>query len=504
MGDPSLGGDETLRRERDLYKHLLDVGVREEIEPFLQEALSLVVALTGARRGYIELSQDWDDDGPPRFWMAHGFYNDDLEAVRAAFSRGLIAEAIGSGKTIVTESALGDPRFKRLKSVRRNLTEAVLCAPLGSPPIGVIYLQDRVEPGPFAEEHRQVVENVARYLAVSAERLLQQQRRVDEEDHTVIVRTQIRADAIIGRSKAVASVLDRASKVAPLDVSVLLTGPGGTGKTQLARVIHENGPRAGGPFIAQNCAAIPIDLLESELFGALPGAHSTAKERMKGRVAAAEGGTLFLDEIGELALTAQAKLLQLLQEKEYFPLGAPRPVKANVRIIAATNADLRALVAQKAFREDLYYRLDVVQIRLPALAERPEDIALLATHFCERACEKPGAVRMRLSPGALHALEAAVWPGNIRELASSVERAVIFAEKGTVELDIRHVLPEQIPDSGKRLSFQAHTRQFQKKLVEHTLRETDNNRSEAAKRLELSRAHLYNLLNAFGLDGKPS
>src|SRR6185503_5405365 len=195
------------------------------------------------------------------------------------------------------------------------------------------------------------------------------------------LRRTLKASAIIGKSRALAGVLTQAAAAAPLDVTVLLTGPSGTGKTQLARVIHESSPRARGPFVELNCAALPEALLESELFGVLPGAHSTATRKIAGKVAAAEGGTLFLDEIGELKPAAQAKLLKLLESREYYPLGATHPVCADVRVIAATNLDIKAAVQRKDFREDLFYRLQVLPIRLPSLAERREDVALLAEHF---------------------------------------------------------------------------------------------------------------------------
>lgn len=496
-----------LQQERDFYRSLLELGTREEIEPFLDDALSLIVRLSGAQRGYLELLEDRRQDGPPRFWMAHGCYDEDVEEIRAAFSQGVIAEALATGQTIITESALRDPRFWTRGSVRRNRTEAVLCAPIGSsPPLGVVYLQDRSQPGPFTGEDRQRVEDFARHLATFADRLLARQRQRDATDPTRPYRAKLRAEGVIGRSPALARVLEQLSLVAPLDVSVLLTGPTGTGKTQLARVLHDSGPRAGAPFVEINCAALPESLVESELFGSLSGAHSAALRKMEGKVAAAEGGTLFLDEVGELPLSSQAKLLQLLQSREYYPLGAARPVRANVRVIAATNVDLKAAVARKSFREDLLYRLEVLPLRVPSLAERPEDAAELASHFCAQVCEQHGFPRLRLSIGALRAVEAAEWPGNVRELGHKVQAAVIrAASEGVAQIERRHLFPEVAgtPEgSPQQLTFQEATRRFQDELLRRTLEETGWNISEAASRLELSRSHIYNLIKAFGIESQ--
>jgi Nif-specific regulatory protein len=493
-----------LQQERDFYRGLLELGTREEIEPFLDAALSLIVTLCGAQRGYLELLEDRRQEGPPRFWMAHGCYDEDVEEIRAAFSQGVIAEALATGKTIITESALRDPRFWTRGSVRRNRTEAVLCAPIGaSPPLGVVYLQDRSQPGPFTEEDRQRVEDFARHLATFADRLLARQRQRDATDPTRIPRAKLRAEGVIGRSPSLARVLEQLSLVAPLDISVLLTGPSGTGKTQLARVIHDSGPRAAAPFVEINCATLPDSLVESELFGALPGAHSTASRKVEGKVAAAEGGTLFLDEIGELPLPSQSKLLQLLQSREYYPLGAAKPVRADVRVIAATNVDLKAAVARKSFREDLFYRLEVLPLRVPSLAERPEDVAALAEHFCARVCEQHRFPRIRLSVGALRAVEAAEWPGNVRELEHKVQAGIIrAASEGVAQVERRHLFPEMGggPEGPEQVTFQEATRRFQEGLLRRTLEDTGWNISEAASRLELSRSHIYNLIAAFGLE----
>jgi len=475
------------------------------MEPFLEEALGLVVELTGAQRGYVEL---WEEgsrgEGAPRFWMAKGCYDEEVEEIRKAISQGIIAEAIATGQTVVTESALRDPRFWTRPSVRLNRTEAVLCAPVGGrPPAGVVYLQDRSESGPFTEEDRQRLEVFARHLATLGDRLLLRHQSAEREDATLPFRRKLKVEGFVGKSRAMAELLQQMSLVAPLEVSVLLTGPSGTGKTQVARLIHENSPRAAKPFVELNCAGLPETLLESELFGSEKGAHSTAVKSMPGKVAAAEGGTLFLDEVGELHPLAQAKLLQFLQSKAYYPLGGTRLIRAEVRILAATNVDLRAAVERKAFREDLLYRLEVLPVRVPALSERREDIGVLVEHFCARACATLHFPKRAVSFGALLAAQAAEWPGNVRELEHRVQAAVIRAEgEKAAEVERRHLFPELFAGKEQEggVSFQEATRQFQEQLVRKTLGDTGWNVTEAAHRLELSRSHLYNLITAFGLE----
>lgn len=503
-----------MRRERDLYRKLLDLGINNEIEPFLEEALALIVEIAGARRGYLEIRDDSAGASGTPFWMAHGCAEEDIAGVRAEISRGVIAQAVTSGRTIVTSSALTDPRFRDRGSVRANRIEAVLCAPIGAdPPLGVLYLQDREQPGPFRDEDRTHVELLARHIATFADRLLLRRRSADSTNPTLPFRKKLRADGIRGRSPALARLLQQLVLVAPLDVSVLLTGPTGSGKTAVARVLHDNSPRAGKPFVEINCGALPDTLIESELFGALPGAHSTASRRVPGKVEAAQGGTLFLDEIAELSLTAQAALLQLLQSREYFPLGASRAVTADVRIVAATNTDLRAAVGKRAFREDLFYRLQVLPVRVPSLAERREDLPELAAHFCEQAVRIHNLPRLDLSLGALRAVENAEWPGNVRELAHAVEAAAIrAAAEGVLHIEQRHFFPGSEPGRGDggdlpggdwpggQLTLQAATRAFQARFVRRVLDEVGWNVSEAAARLDIARSHVYNLIRAFGLE----
>jgi Nif-specific regulatory protein len=293
--------------------------------------------------------------------------------------------------------------------------------------------------------------------------------------------------------------------LAPLDLSLLITGDNGTGKSQLAKVVHMNSSRRQGPFVDVNCAALQDTLLENELFGSEKGAFTGADHARAGKVAAANGGTLFLDEIGELSMTAQAKLLQLLQNKEYHTVGGTRLLRADVRVIAATNADLRQRMNEKRFRDDLFFRLEVLPLRVPNLRERREDIGELAAYFCARTLQRHVlSPVIELSPGALAELRAREWPGNIRQLENVVQAGVIRAcGKRAAQVEARHLFPEtydEAPDSEPRaLSFQEETRRFQRALLQRTLRETDWNVTATARRLDLARAHVYNLVNSFGL-----
>lgn len=494
-----------LRSESDLCLRLLNLAHVDDVVPFLRGALELIVEVTQARHGYLELQPDEEHSEVPRWWIAHGLSEEEIQGVRRAISRGIIAEALATGRAVMTPSALLDPRFSERESVRLGHIEAVLCAPIGEdPPRGVLYLQGRTAAGMFSEEEQSRVEVFARHLAPLADRVLAQYRHQNSADATKPLRESLRLDGVVGRSPALAAVLRQVALVAPLDVNVLLTGESGTGKSQMARVIHDNGPRAGRPFVEVNCGALPENLVESELFGALPGAHSTATRRMDGKVAAAESGTLFLDEVGDLSHAAQAKLLQLLQSKQYYPLGSAKPVRAEVRLIAATNIDLQRAVAERRFREDLFYRLQVLPVRVPSLAERREDIADLAAFFCASACERHGLPRLRLSRNAVRAAEAAEWPGNVRQLAHAVEAAVIrAASDGSMQVERTHLFPEaggSAAESAEPLTFQEATRRFQSRLLRETLEGTGWNVVETARRLDLARSHIYNLIRAFGLE----
>ncbi|HVJ89547.1 MAG TPA: sigma 54-interacting transcriptional regulator [Labilithrix sp.] len=493
----------SLIAERDLYKKLLDLGENENVESFLKEALSLSLQASSALSGYIELRDETNPSAEGLWWIAEGFSDAGVEATRAAISRGVIAEALATGHTIVTASALDDPRFANRESVKSNRIEAVLCAPIGrDPPFGVIYLQDRREAGSFTEDDRLRAERLSRRLAPLAERLILRMRADGADDPTRVYRASLSLPDFVGRSQAMARVLRDVAATAPRRVTVLLTGPSGTGKTQLARIIHDNSPRRSGPFVELNCATLPEALMESELFGAMPGSHSTAMHRTQGKVEAAAGGTLFLDEIAELSLGAQSKLLQLLQSLEYFPLGATKPLRADVRLIVATNADLEAAVGRRTFREDLLYRIQIVPINVPGLAARTEDIRDLVALFCKRACETHEVGPLTISPAAFRAAEVAAWPGNVRQLENAVEAAVIrAAAEGSTRLEVHHLFVEQAPaDPAVPETFQSATRRFQAQFVLRTLEDTGWNIVETARRLDLTRSHVYNLIRAHGFE----
>jgi Nif-specific regulatory protein len=499
--DPGMR--DRLGRERDLFLALLELNHRRALQPALEDTLDLVIGATDADQGYLELYDDRDDAlGAPRWSIARGCTSEQLAQIRRRVSRGIVAAALASGETIQTSSALLDARFSERASVREQAIGAVLCAPLGDEAgFGALYLQRAAADGPFDADAVALAELFARHVAPVLARLLACEAEDRRPDPTQAWRAGLSVDALVGRSQAMADVLRHVAMVAPKTVSVLITGSSGTGKTAVAKAIHASGARRHQPFIEVSCAAMPDDLIESELFGALAGSHSTAHRPMPGRIAAAEGGTLFLDEVGEMSPRMQAKLLQLLQSKTYFPLGSAKPVLADVRIIAATNADLEALVRDKRFREDLYYRLSVLPVRMPDLRERPGDIRLLAQHFCQ-LFGADAELQVALSDAALRALELADWPGNIRQLANVVQAGVIRAQsEGATLIAPRQLLPyaaDPAPTDGER-SFHDAVREYQKELLLRALTKNDWNVSEAARALELARSTMNSLIRNHGL-----
>jgi len=242
---------------------------------------------------------------------------------------------------------------------------------------------------------------------------------------------------MIGESKALGEIREMIEKVAPSDARVLITGGNGAGKEGVARLIHQKSSRAEGPYIEVNCAAIPGELIESELFGHMKGSFTSAIKDRKGKFELADGGTLFLDEIGDMALAAQAKVLRALQEGRITPVGGDKDVQVNVRVIAATNKDLKKEIAAGNFREDLYHRLSVIPIHVPSLSERLEDIPLLAEHFISLVCIEQGIAPKKIADKAIKELQKLPWTGNVRELRNVIERLVILSEKEITEGDVK-------------------------------------------------------------------
>ena len=246
----------------------------------------------------------------------------------------------------------------------------------------------------------------------------------------------VKSSEMIGKSPAIRQILDIIEKVAPTEARVLITGPNGSGKELVAKYLHQNSSRRNLPLIEVNCAAIPAELIESELFGHEKGAFTSAVASKKGKFEQAEGGTIFLDEVGDMSLAAQAKVLRALQENKITRVGAEKDIKINVRVIAATNKDLRKEIDQGNFREDLYHRLNVIPIRVPALAERVEDIPLLASYFLDSICAENGDTKKVITQGAMDKLKSYPWTGNIRELRNVIERLVILSGKSITEKDV--------------------------------------------------------------------
>lgn len=313
---------------------------------------------------------------------------------------------------------------------------------------------------------------------------------------------------ILGRSQAIKDMLQIISTVAPTEATVLITGESGTGKELVARALHEGSARADKPLVTVNCAALAENLLESELFGHEKGSFTGADRRREGRFMQADGGTLFLDEIGEMPLPLQAKLLRALQQGEVQRVGSDAPINVDVRVMAATNRDLRREAAEKRFREDLYFRLNVISIEVPSLCRRSEDIPLLAAHFLQRFAERNRKTIKGFAPQALDSMLRYSWPGNVRELENAVERAVILCNG---DLITGRELPANVVDASPAETADAVPEgdislaglsldTVERRAIEETLRQTGDNKSEAARRLGITRATLHNKLRKYGLE----
>ena len=390
---------------------------------------------------------------------------------------------------------------------------AALAGETDPPPVVVLTATKTVNTAVEAMK-RGAVDYITKPFEVEALRIkvrkLLERRELERE----VVRLRAEADererlgGLVGASPPMRELFQTIRRIAASRATVLLQGESGTGKELVARAIHDLGERADQPFVAVNCAALPDQLIESELFGHERGAFTDARERRIGKFETAAGGTLFLDEIGELGIVVQAKLLRALQEKQIERLGGSSPIEVDVRVVAATNRDLEADVAEGRFRADLFYRINVVPIALPALAERREDIRRLAEHFLAAARADANRGPTRIARDAIAALERYAWPGNVRELENAIARAVALAEGEVLEIGdlppaiVRASELELLGDSVRsgRLGFDAALGNFEKTLIVEALARADGNQTRAAEQLQITRRSLKLKMDRYGIE----
>jgi transcriptional regulator with GAF, ATPase, and Fis domain len=510
--------------------------------------LDAAIELAGAERGFL-IQRSAAASASPRSgdsvasapfeapgWEVIAARNMDKENVKKALqkvSHSITAQVLATGAAFRSDDAINDDALSPRASIAELKLRSVLCVPLrvGDEVRGCLYVDNRFAQGQFDDAAQELLEAFADQAALALERvrLLEENARVcrslelaNAELKSALQEQSKALDSlsegfvpsglelrhayptIVGRGRAITAMLTVLDRITDGDFPVLLLGESGTGKELVARALHENGPRRTRPFVGVNCGAIAEGLLESELFGAVKGAYTGAVRDRAGLVEAAQGGVLFLDEIGEMSLGLQAKLLRVLQEKKVRRVGGNDEIPVDVRVISATNRDLAREVAAGRFREDLYYRLKVVQIEIPPLRERREDIPILVEHFLQRLHEEnasSGRARPQMTRECLERLMAHDWPGNVRELQNEITRMFALGDATLGPDLVSHLSSAPRPQSGgvrglvgRRLA------DVEAELIRSTLVATGGKRGEAARMLGIPRRTFYNRLKALGIE----
>jgi len=494
----------------NLYEELFQISklllAEEDGERAPEVLLRRIVERCGAETGFVVVREE----GSFQQKFDVGYDRGQRSAAERRYSRTLVREAIETGKVIYLPNLIEDDRFGSGESALVIGRCCALVAPLrhDGEVYGVIYLENRGRVDSFDEECRAFLAELAEVaglflLRASEREALRQRNRSLEQD----LFSQNDFAGIVTRDQRLIELLRVVAQVAGADAPILVLGETGTGKELIARALHVNSPRRGRPFVTVHCSALPGTLLESELFGHVAGAFTDAKRDRPGRLASAHGGTLFLDEVGEIPIEAQAKLLRFLQFGEIQRLGSDRTEKVDVRVVAATHRDLRQMIREGLFREDLYFRLKVLDLKVPPLRERRGDILLLADHFLRRHWRRAGE-KPRWTSRTERAITRYDYPGNVRELAHLVERACLLARGPELDLDL---LPPEVAGTaagtpapepifreltGDSLNEarEASVAEVERRFVEELMERCEGNVSRAARESGLHRSYLQKLL----------
>jgi Nif-specific regulatory protein len=436
------------------------------------------------------------------FKVATGAKSREVKEFRIKPGQGIAGYVAENGHPLLIPDVSQDPRwYKDISESVRFETRSIACVPLklASHVIGVVQIIDKKDGSALSFKD---MENLGQFAVLAAQAIEKAQKFEEIRRENAGLRKELgQKHQIMGKSRSLDKVINDAIKVAKSKASAFIQGESGTGKELLARLIHEAGPRKDKPLIVLNCAALPESLLEDELFGHEKGSFTGAIGRKIGKFELAHEGTIFLDEIGEMHTGMQAKLLRVLQEGVFYRVGGNIPISVDVRVLSATNKNLEKEVAEGHFREDLYYRLNVVQINLPPLRERMEDIPVLAEHFLNVFREETGISHLTISKQAMEKMVEYDWPGNIRELRNAIERAVVMGNGQTI-------LPEDLPIKSSKpnfpglqvgLTLEDALNQFKKEFIILTLKFTGGNRSKAAKVMDIQRTYLSRLISKYDL-----
>jgi len=477
-----------LRRSRDLVHGLIEEQRPGRLLPFILDA---AIELTQAERGFL-VTVEAADSAAPQLCIqeARGFNQVELAGQRGKVSRTVVKRVLAKGGLVTSRSE--DENLLQVSSVQGGRVLSIIAVPLRfrGQTLGVLYLDHRREREAFREADLPALE----VFAVQAALALAAGEKGSAKQTEPAPKAPAGLGRLVGQSPGMLALFRQIEQLARCDEIVLILGESGTGKELVARELHEGGAAPGDPFLAINCAALPRELAESELFGHERGAFTGADSARTGLFFAAKRGTLFLDEIGELALPAQAKLLRALQERAARPVGATNSLPFHCRIIAATHRDLRCMVREQRFREDLYYRLDVLRLKIPSLRERRSDVLPLIARFA-------GDQTLELSPSAQRLLQAWSWPGNIRELQNLVRRFLAFG--------IHKVSAQQLPEEIRQghgvvsagPSLEGRTMgEVRREMIVAALSAAGGNKAWAARQLGIPRTSLYRLLKRFGID----
>lgn len=494
----------THRREAARLRLTLEIArkfaTEREVQPLLERMAEEAAELLGSERASIFI---WDPDRSQlvacpalgveggRLWIPD--------------NKGIVGEVVQTGRTIRVDDAYADSRFDQSVDKSSGFrTRNLLCVPLengAGERIGAFELINK-NTGTFTSEDERALHDFAAQVAVAIattrerEQLLRNNRQLTERVRDAVT--------IVGESPAIDALRGTIERLAATDLPVLILGESGTGKEVAAQALHYQSPRAEQPFVAVNCAALTETLLESELFGHEQGAFTDAHSTHIGKFELADGGTLFLDEIGDMSPGGQAKLLRVLEQKVITRVGGTQPIPVNVRVLAATNAELAERVREKQFRQDLYYRLSVVTVELPPLRERPEDILPMAEFFLEQFCVQASRKRLEISPEARRRLQVHGWPGNVRELRNLMERVAFLTNGPRVETeDLAFILSPQrdvFDDLSAGVGLAEATNRFQREYIRRAVKRVQGNMSEAAGLLELHRSNLYRKMRQLGME----